>query len=71
VTQPKGELISQKGGRRPTSLSQSHRQSLFFNAKQMQYIPVNISLDKQKQPPYTSIHRKQCLIKDYLFIGLS
>jgi hypothetical protein len=36
VTQPKGELISQKGGRRPTSLSQSHRQSLFFNAKQMQ-----------------------------------
>ena len=34
----KGNLISQKGGRRPTSLSQSQRQSLLFNAKQMQNI---------------------------------
>jgi hypothetical protein len=33
VTRPKGELISQKGGRRSTSLSQSHRQSLLFDAK--------------------------------------
>ena len=49
------ELISQKGGRRSTSLSQSHRQPLLFLCI--------ISLDKQKQPPYTSTHRKQCLIK--------
>jgi len=38
-----------------TSLSQSHRQPLLYDA--------NISIDKQKQPPYTSIHRKQYLIK--------
>jgi hypothetical protein len=28
----------------------------------MQNIPVKISLDRQKQPSYTSNHRKQCLI---------
>jgi hypothetical protein len=33
VTRPKGELISQKGGRRSTSLSQSHRQPLLFDAR--------------------------------------
>jgi hypothetical protein len=34
----------------------------------MQNIRVKISVDKQKQPPYTSIHRKQYLIekKQYL-----
>jgi uncharacterized protein GlcG (DUF336 family) len=26
--------------------------------------PIIISIDKQKQPPYTSIHRKQYLIKN-------
>jgi hypothetical protein len=28
-----------------------------------------ISLDKQKQPPYTSIHRKQYLIKSNIFFS--
>ena len=31
-----------------------------------------IALDKQKQPTYTSVHRKQCLIKDLtLFVRTS
>jgi hypothetical protein len=33
VNRPKVELISQKGGRRSTSLSRSHRQPLLFDAK--------------------------------------
>jgi len=33
VARPKGDLISKKRGRRSTSLSQSHRQPLFFEAK--------------------------------------
>jgi hypothetical protein len=33
VTRPKGELVSQKGRRRSTSLSQSHRRPLFFDAE--------------------------------------
>jgi len=33
---------------------------LYFDAK----YPCKISLDKQKQPPYASIHRKQYLIKN-------
>jgi len=55
VTRPKGELISQKSGRCSTFLSQPHRQPLLFDAK--------ISLDRQKQPPYTLTPRKQCLIQ--------
>jgi hypothetical protein len=33
VTRPKGDLISQKGRRRSTSLSQLHRQPLLFDAR--------------------------------------
>jgi hypothetical protein len=33
VTRPKGELISQKSGRRSTFLSQPHRHPLLFDAK--------------------------------------
>jgi hypothetical protein len=46
VTRPKGELISQKSGHRSIFITQLHRQPLLFDA--------GISIDKQKQPPYTS-----------------
>jgi hypothetical protein len=45
-------------GRNPLhtlSLSQSHRQLLLFDAK--------YPLTSKNSPPYTSTHRKQCLIK--------
>jgi hypothetical protein len=41
-----------------STLLQSHRQPLFFDVK----YPCKISLDKQKQPPYTLTTKKKVLI---------
>jgi protein-S-isoprenylcysteine O-methyltransferase Ste14 len=57
VTRPKGELISQKSSHRTIFLTKSHLQPPVFGA-----IRCKIPIDKQKQPPYTSIIEKQCLI---------
>ena len=53
---PKGELISQKSGRRSTFQSQPHLQPLLFDAK--------YPLTSKNSPPYTSTPQKQCLIQD-------
>jgi len=36
---------------------------LIFRSEKTCYAVAIISIDKQKQPPYTSSHRKQCLMK--------
>jgi len=41
-------------------LKKSYRQALLFDAK---YPCCQNSIDKQKQPPYTSIQQKQYVIK--------
>jgi len=54
-TSEKGALISQNGGRCSISL--------FPTASSAPVFPGKISLDRQKQPPYTSKYPKQYLIQ--------
>jgi hypothetical protein len=65
VSRPKSELISQKDDRRSTFLLKSHRQPLVFDKTR-----CKISIDNQKQPPYTSAIEKQCLINiNFINVG--
>jgi hypothetical protein len=62
VSRSKGELISQKGGRRSTSLIPTASLAPAFRCK--------ISLDKPKQPPYTPPVEKQYLINFLSIISI-
>jgi hypothetical protein len=62
VTRPKGELISQKRAASTPPIFLS-----FPTASPSPSFRCKISFDKQKQPSYTSTHRKQYLIKQRQF----
>ena len=48
-----------------------NQEKLLISRRKQYLHDAIISIDRQKQPPYTSIHRKQYLIKTRFFIFLA
>jgi len=63
----KDELISQKSGRQSIFLTQPHRQSLLFDAKQMKNVPEKCSLTSKNSPPILPLRKRKFLSLKILF----